>query len=424
VCEDAVPLVRMFHLSHRTKQSSPENTVKQAPFSHHSHTTQCHTHTNKKQATSALDQHHHEQTSTKAARALTSTSYTFSTHMHHHHHHHDDDEEQQQRPPEHHPLLLMQQEAALVDVGGEVEPRQTCPHVHLASHLHVSPHDLTASIPRGRCATCGSQREPWVCLGCNVVHCSRYVNADAEAHFFASLTAEPEEGRRGVGGGDSGEEGGGGTGHGAGGGGKGGGKEGEGHAGGEGHGLVLSLSDLSVWCYLCGGYVKHDRLLPFLVRAEALKFNTPDKTALLAEVQTRFQTGLVLPGGRDEAEEEKEGAADVKPTPAQRVFEHLKACSLLAKTVRVGSVAEALARGDLRSVLVFDEGMAGGKQEEEEMTGEGKGGEVVVVPPEQAKVREALGAGMDLVVVQMDVGGVWERPEGVEACLRLMLEAT
>lgn len=186
----------------------------------------------------------------------------------------------------------------------------------------------------------------------------------------------------------------------------------------------MSLSDLSVWCYLCGGYVKHDRLLPFLVRAEALKFNTPDKTALLAEVQTRFQTGLVLPGGRDEAEEEKEGAADVKPTPAQRVFEHLKACSLLAKTVRVGSVAEALARGDLRSVLVFDEGMAGGKQEEEEMTGEGKGGEVVVVPPEQAKVREALGAGMDLVVVQMDVGGVWERPEGVEACLRLMLEAT
>lgn len=35
------------------------------------------------------------------------------------------------------------------------------------------------------------------------------------------------------------------------------------------HALVLSLSDLSVWCYACGGYVKHDRLLPLLVRAEA-----------------------------------------------------------------------------------------------------------------------------------------------------------
>lgn len=238
------------------------------------------------------------------------------------------------------------------------------------------------------------------------------MNADAEAHFFASLTAEAERGRGEVGGEESGEEGGGGTGHGAG---------SAGHAGGEGHGLVLSLSDLSVWCYLCGVYVKHDRLLPFLVRAEALKFDTPDKTALLAGVQTRFQTGLILPDGMDGVEEEKEGAADSKPTPAQLVFEHLKACSLLAKTVRVASVAEAQARGDLRSVLVFDEGVAGGKQEEQEMTEAGKGGKVVVVPREQTKVREALGgAGEELVVVA--VGG--EGPEGVEACLRLMLEAT
>jgi hypothetical protein len=30
---------------------------------------------------------------------------------------------------------------------------------------------------------------------------------------------------------------------------------------------VLSLSDLSVWCYACNEYVKHDRLLPLLIRA-------------------------------------------------------------------------------------------------------------------------------------------------------------
>lgn len=36
------------------------------------------------------------------------------------------------------------------------------------------------------------------------------------------------------------------------------------------HALVLSLSDLSVWCYACASYVKHDRLLPLLVRAEAM----------------------------------------------------------------------------------------------------------------------------------------------------------
>lgn len=36
------------------------------------------------------------------------------------------------------------------------------------------------------------------------------------------------------------------------------------------HALVLSLSDLSVWCYACASYVKHDRLLLLLVRAEAM----------------------------------------------------------------------------------------------------------------------------------------------------------
>jgi hypothetical protein len=251
------------------------------------------------------------------------------------------------------------------------------------------------------------------------------VNADAEAHFFASLTAEPEQGTEEMGGEESSQQGGGGRRHDAaagatspGGGERGGKDEGKGNVGGEGHGLVLSLSDLSVWCYLCGGYVKHDRLLPFLVRAEALKFDTPDKTALLAGVQTRFQTGLVLPGGMDE-EEEKEGTADSKPTPAQHVFEHLKACNLLAKAVRVGSVADAQARGDLRSVLVFNEGLGCGKQEEQEITEAGKGGKVVVVPPEQTKVCEALAAGEELVVVRVSGG-----PESVEACLRLMLEAT
>ena len=33
------------------------------------------------------------------------------------------------------------------------------------------------------------------------------------------------------------------------------------------HCLALSYSDLSVWCYACNGYVKHDRLIPCLVKA-------------------------------------------------------------------------------------------------------------------------------------------------------------
>lgn len=339
------------------------------------------------------------------------------------HHQHKGDKDQQ-RGSEHDPLLLLQQEAALVDVGGEVEPRQTCPHLHLASHLHISPDDLASSVTPGRCMTCGSEVEPWVCLGCKcAVHCSRYVNADAEAHFFASLTAEREERWRDVVTGESSGEGRGGrrlnTATGMpfpNGGGRSRQEE------GKGHGLVLSLSDLSVWCYLCSSYVKHDRLVPFLVRAEALKFNTPDKTALLAGIQTRFQTGLVLPNGMDDAEEEK-GVADIKPTPAQCVFEHLKACSLLAKTVRVRSVAEAQARGDLRSVLVLSEGEADG-EEEGEIIEMGMGGEIMVMPSEKEEVREALAAGKELVVVRVGLGGIAAGPQDVEVMLRQMLEAT
>lgn len=90
------------------------------------------------------------------------------------------------------------------------------------------------------------------------------------------------------------------------------------------HALVLSLSDLSVWCYACGCYVKHDRLLPLLVRAEATyvhacvrarpsisrpdhpshtdslgpsihgysKFSAPEKAELLRGAQAAFHVGF------------------------------------------------------------------------------------------------------------------------------------
>ena len=157
------------------------------------------------------------------------------------------------------------------------------------------------------------------------------------------------------------------------------------------------------------------------MRAEALKFNVFDKTTLRVGVHTHFQSGLMLLGGMDDAEEGKEGAVDAKPTPAQCVFEHLKACSFLAKTVRVESMAEAQAHGDLRSVLVSNESEADGK-EEKEITGVGKGGEVVVMPSAQEKVQETLAAGKELVVV--GIGGIGGRPQDVAVILRQMLEAT
>ena len=193
------------------------------------------------------------------------------------------------------------------------------------------------------------------------------MNADAEAHFFASL-------------GD-----------------------------GDGHALVLSLSDLSVWCYLCGGYVKHDRLLPFLMRAEALKFGTEEKTALLAGAQTRFETGLLLlgdvagGGGGGGGEEDTDG----KLSPAQGVLEHLKARSLLAKMVRVASLADAQAAG-LKSLVVL------GASGEQEAKGELAADEGV------GKVRAALEAAAGGMVVLQATGQNGDRGE-VEACIRVLL---
>ena len=67
------------------------------------------------------------------------------------------------------------------------------------------------------------------------------------------------------------------------------------------HCLVLSSRDLSVWCYACNSYVKHERLLPLLTRAEALKFGEPDNNERLANVRTVFNVALAVDGPLPEA---------------------------------------------------------------------------------------------------------------------------
>ena len=44
--------------------------------------------------------------------------------------------------------------------------------------------------------------------------------------------------------------------------------------GDEGHCLALSWSDLSVWCYACDSYIKHNTLEPLLIRAHEIKCAT------------------------------------------------------------------------------------------------------------------------------------------------------
>lgn len=312
-----------------------------------------------------------------------------------------------------------------LDAGGEVEPKQTCPHIHSSSHLSLTPDDLLFSIQAGQCGVCKSRMEPWVCLGCNAVHCSRYVNADAEAHFFASLTATSEKRslhfeRRGkqstgfvdsfisihkeltnrkAGVGDVKAEV---------------MENVESENASEGHGLALSLSDLSVWCYICGSYVKHDRLLPLLVRAEALKFSTPEKVMLLEGAQTRFRTGIVIPQSLTE------DIPGSKSTPIQQLFDHLKSRSLLAKMIPFHDLNQARACEGLQSVLVLESG----SQASDSISDRTEAGSKNSVARKlRDRIQKAILEKDEMTVVRVGRKEVEEGVESLESCLRLMLSS-
>lgn len=312
-----------------------------------------------------------------------------------------------------------------LDAGGEVEPKQTCPHIHSSSHLSLTPDNLLYSIQAGQCGVCKSRMEPWVCLGCNAVHCSRYVNADAEAHFFASLTATSEKrslhferGEQSTGFVDSS------TSH----------HEDltnrkaevgdvkaevmenvESEMASEGHGLALSLSDLSVWCYICRSYVKHDRLLPLLVRAEALKFSTPEKVMLLEGAQTRFRTGIVFPQSLTE------DIPGSKSTPIQELFDHLKSRSLLAKMIPFRDLDQARAWKGLQSVLVLESEHQASDSISDVTEARSNNS---FTPTMQDRIHKAILEKDVLVVVRVGRKEVEEGFERLKSCLRLMLSSS
>ena len=88
----------------------------------------------------------------------------------------------------------------------------------------LAPSRLTFGRP---CARGCTSSENWLCLECGVTSCGRYVNKHAVAHHQET-----------------------------------------------GHTPSASLADLSVWCYLCDGYVHHPRLEPLVQRLQALKFGS------------------------------------------------------------------------------------------------------------------------------------------------------
>ncbi|KAG8549936.1 hypothetical protein GDO81_018813, partial [Engystomops pustulosus] len=91
-----------------------------------------------------------------------------------------------------------------------VTPLSWCPHLESVHALPSGGLDVTEP-----CAECGTQVENWVCLTCYQVLCGRYVSQHMMCHGVSS-----------------------------------------------GHNIVLSFSDLSVWCYSCDAYIHNEVLTP------------------------------------------------------------------------------------------------------------------------------------------------------------------
>ncbi|GFO21263.1 histone deacetylase 6 [Plakobranchus ocellatus] len=101
-----------------------------------------------------------------------------------------------------------------------VTPLTWCPH--LTEVRPVPREGLNSSEP---CGTCGDPTENWVCLTCYKVECSRFVN---EHMLYHRLETE--------------------------------------------HNMVLSYSDISVWCYCCDQYVDNPALREVKNAAHRSKF--------------------------------------------------------------------------------------------------------------------------------------------------------
>eukprot|EP01123_Difflugia_compressa_P015359 TRINITY_DN856_c0_g1_i1.p1 TRINITY_DN856_c0_g1~~TRINITY_DN856_c0_g1_i1.p1 ORF type:complete len:509 (-),score=59.32 TRINITY_DN856_c0_g1_i1:74-1600(-) len=106
--------------------------------------------------------------------------------------------------------------------GFSVQPREDCPHFQSEVFLGTSSM-ITGAYQHNQCCQCHDSSENWQCLTCGKTFCSRYVNGHAKLHSEET-----------------------------------------------GHHIALSFSDLSVWCYACGEYIK-DKLLTTMFVGELYK---------------------------------------------------------------------------------------------------------------------------------------------------------
>lgn len=147
-----------------------------------------------------------------------------------------------------------------IDAGGPVVPKRFCPHLRHHdlelsfdqqcdyNHLNSCQHDQCSDNVK-------SSEENWICLGkgCGKVLCSRYVRSHALAHYDEELRC----------------------------------------CRGDKHCVVLSLADVSVWCYKCNAYLKHQSLDYILKHLKRIKFRKKSGVDEISLPPNFIRTGLV-----------------------------------------------------------------------------------------------------------------------------------
>ena len=195
----------------------------------------------------------------------------------------------------------MQATQAVSDAdGGAVEPKSSCPHLWGAFDFEF-PCKLSRQLLFDEpCADCGSVQEEWICLSCCRVSCSRFVNGDAEMHWMGTLESDNP------------------------------------------HCLAMSRRDLSIWCYTCNSYVRHDALNPSYTLASFFKHSHPDERAPVLPPCTaqQFHVAVVLPADCMNGHRHPTKPALLeRPVRTQVAAELLNACGLLKRVRCVAAQA-------------------------------------------------------------------------------------
>ena len=200
-----------------------------------------------------------------------------------------------------------------MDTGGAVYPKQDCPHIWMKGSLdlnkinHYLQSAQTTLFQTGcsQSGCCSSTTENWLCLSCGNVQCSRYINGHSEEHWIQSLMSVTNELCCS-------------------------------------HCLVLSLSDLNIWCYCCYQYIKHELFIPLLVKAEALKFTMPEKSELLTSIRSSFPVGVVfVPRELSEKHAHHSGCFE-RPARLEAIHTVLENKNLLSKLYSIEPVCASV----------------------------------------------------------------------------------